>query len=263
MKTAFVGGGVMGEAILSSGLQQGVLAADDVLVCEKIDTRRDELATRYRVAVTDDVSESIRSADMVVLAVKPQDLGTISGTARSDSVVVSIMAGVRIETISTLVGHNRIVRVMPNTPVSIQRGMSTWTATPAVTDEQRETVKKLLSSIGEELYVDGEAKIDMATAISGSGPAYVFLFIEALIDAGVHVGMTRAQSETLALQTVRGAAEYAIQSGKSPAELRAMVSSPGGTTVAGLRELERHGLRAAITDCVEAAYERARELGGS
>ncbi len=263
MKTVLIGGGVMGEAILSSALDRGVIQADDVIVCEKVEARRDELQQRYGVAVSGDAAESIGEGDAVILAVKPQDLGSISGSAKPGSVAISVMAGVRIESISSLVGHNRVVRVMPNTPAAIQRGMSAWTATLHVTEEHRAFVRRLLAALGEEVYLDNEAKLDMATAISGSGPAYVFLFIESMIDAGVAIGLTRAQAETLVMHTVAGAAEYAIQSGKSPADLRAMVSSPAGTTVAGTSELERHAMRAAVIDCVAAAFHRAQELGGS
>lgn len=261
MKTVLIGGGVMGEAILSAALEQGVIAASDTVVCEKIAERRDELASRFGVEVTGDAASAVATGDVVVLAVKPQDLHAVSGTMKPDAFVISVMAGVRMETIRNVVGHHRIVRAMPNTPVAIKRGMTAWTATTAVTDEQRGFVRSLLAAIGEELYLDAESKLDMATAVSGSGPAYVFLFLEALIDAGVNVGLTRAQAEKLALQTVSGATEYAATSGKSPADLRAMVSSPAGTTVAGTRELERHAFRAAIIDCVDAAFERARELG--
>lgn len=253
----------MGEAILASAIDRGVLEARRILVCEKAPTRRDELAARYGVDVTDGVREAIARGDTTILAVKPQDLDAIDGTGPDGSCVVSVMAGVTIETIAKRVGHERIVRVMPNTPVAIQQGMCAWTATDAVTAEQRGFVRDLLASLGQELYLDSESKLDMATAVSGSGPAYVFLFIEALIDAGVQAGLPRAQSEQLALQTVAGAASYAQRSGKSPAELRAMVSSPGGTTVAGTRELERHAMRSAIIECVDAAYRRARELGGA
>lgn len=262
MRTVFIGGGVMGEAILSSALERGVVQKEAVLVCEKIPDRREELVARYGIDVTDDLEAAMGQGDVVILAVKPQDLAALVGASAPGAVVVSVMAGVRIETISEIVGHNRVVRVMPNTPVAIQRGMSAWTATPDVGDEQRAFVRDLLASIGDELYLEAEAKLDMATAISGSGPAYVFLFIEALIDAGVGIGLTRAEAAQLAMQTVAGSAEYAKGAERGPAELRAMVSSPGGTTIAGTRELERHAFRAAIIDCVDAAFRRAQELGG-
>jgi pyrroline-5-carboxylate reductase len=151
---------------------------------------------------------------------------------------------------------------MPNTPAAAKAGMSVWTATPAVDSEQRELARGLLAAIGREIYVEDEKKLDMATAVSGSGPGYVFLFIEALIEGAVSVGLPRAQAEEMVLQTVLGSAIYAQESGRSAAELRALVTSPAGTTAAGLLELERAGVRGAIIDCVRAAHDRAVELGG-
>jgi pyrroline-5-carboxylate reductase len=261
MKVAIVGGGVMGEAILGAALDREVFEPADVTVCEKVEHRRDQLRSEYGIAVTGSTDDSTRDADLVILSVKPQDLGTVHGTLKPDALLLSIMAGVRVQTIVDAFHHDRVVRVMPNTPVAAKAGMSVWTATPSVTAEQRQLTHNLLSSIGRDLYVDEEAKVDMATALSGSGPAYVFLFLEAMIEGGVSIGLTRAQAEEMALQTVFGSALYARERG-SPAELRARVTSPAGTTAAGLLELERGALRATIIDGIRAAYERAVELGG-
>ena len=152
---------------------------------------------------------------------------------------------------------------MPNTPAAINAGMSVWTATDSVDTAQRETVRGLLGAIGRELSIDDEGKLDMATALSGSGPAYVFLFIEALIDAGVAIGLTDDEAAAMTMQTLAGAAAYAQVSDFSPSELRERVTSKGGTTEAGLAELERGQFRALIEACVRAACERSRELGAS
>lgn len=262
MKVAIIGGGVMGEAILGAALDREVFAPLDVTVCEKVEHRRAQLRNEYGIAVTESTDDSSREADLVILSVKPQDLGSVHGTLKPDALLLSIMAGIRIATIVEAFHHDPVVRVMPNTPVAAKAGMSVWTATPAVSPAQRELTHNLLGSIGRDLYVDEESKVDMATALSGSGPAYVFLFLEAMIEGGVSIGLTRAQAEEMALQTVFGSALYARESGTSPAELRARVTSPAGTTAAGLLEMERGALRATVVDGIRAAYERALELGG-
>ena len=159
-----------------------------------------------------------------------------------------------------MTGCDQIVRVMPNTPAQIGHGMSVWTATPEVTQPQRDMARRILAAMGRELEVHDENYIDMATALSGSGPGYVFLFLEAMIDAGVHVGIPRDQAELLARQTLLGAAALADQSNMHPAALRNMVTSPGGTTAEGIAALEDGGLRAAVTQAVIAAYRKSREL---
>lgn len=263
MKVAIVGGGVMGEAILGAAIERSVFAPDDVVVCEVIEHRRNQLRNEYRVGVTSSGVEAMGGADLVILSVKPQDLHSVKGTLRPDALLLSIMAGVRIDSIASEFHHDRIVRVMPNTPVAAKAGMSVWTATPTVSNDQRELARGLLGAIGRELYVDDEKKLDMATAVSGSGPGFVFLFIEAMIEGAVSIGLTRAQAQEMVLQTFYGSSVYAQESGRNPAELRAMVTSPAGTTAAGLLELEKGAVRAAIIECIRAAYSRAAELGGS
>ena len=260
MSVAIVGGGVMGEAILAGALERGVLATGDVTIVEILTARREELAARYGVATAVEAA-ALSGANLVLLAVKPQEFARLSARLDGGALLLSIMAGVRIETLAAHFAHDRIVRVMPNTPAAVGAGMSVWTATAAVDGPQRETVRGLLGAIGRELYVEDEVQLDMATALSGSGPAYVFLFIEALVEAGVAIGLTPAQAEAMTLQTLYGAARYARDSDRSPAELRERVTSPGGTTAAGLRELDRGGFREAVAACVRAACERSRELG--
>ena len=263
MTVAIVGGGVMGEAILAGALDRGVLAASDVTVVELIVERREELAARYGVTTVGDAGDALANASLVLLAIKPQELHSLSGRLASDALLMSIMAGVRIASLAEQFGHDRIVRVMPNTPATINAGMSVWTATASVAEGQRETVRELLGAIGQDLYVDDEGKLDMATALSGSGPAYVFLFIEALIDAGVAIGLTHEEAEAMTMQTLAGSAAYAQVSEYPPAVLRERVTSKGGTTAAGLAELDQGEFRALIEACVRAACERSRELGAA
>ncbi|MGE5596557.1 MAG: pyrroline-5-carboxylate reductase [Hyphomicrobiales bacterium] len=263
MRVAIIGGGVMGEALLGAALERRVFATEEAIVCDVVQQRRDQLKAEYGIATTESSMEAMDGADLVVLSVKPQDAPSVRGTLAPDALLLSIMAGVRLHSIVDSFAHRKVVRVMPNTPVAAKAGMSVWTATPEVTPEQRELARSLLAAIGRELYVDDEKKVDMATAVSGSGPGYVFLFIEAMIEGAVAIGLTRAQAQEMVLQTFYGSALYALESGRPPAELRAMVTSPAGTTAAGLLEMERGAIRAAIIEGVQAAHERAIELGSA
>ena len=262
MKVTIIGGGVMGEAILGAAIERGVFDPADVTVCELLEHRRAQLLTEYGVSVATAAGPSMEDADLVVLSVKPQDLHSVEGAIPPSALLLSIMAGVRIATIEAEFRHSRIVRVMPNTPAAAKAGMSVWTATASVGDEQRELARGLLGAIGREIYVEDELKLDMATAVSGSGPGYIFLMIEAMIEGAVTIGLSRKQAEEMVLQTVYGSAVYAQESGRDPAQLRGMVTSPAGTTAAGLLELERGAVRASIIECIRAAHRRAGELGG-
>jgi len=266
VKLAFIGGGTMGEAIVSGAIANNVADAEDVAVCDVAPARREHLSSTYGVSVTESAAEAASGTDLIVLAVKPQEFagaaGGLKGSLTSDQTVMSIMAGVRIDTIVEVTGHAAIVRTMPNTPATIGEGMTVWTATAAVADTAREFVRRLLSVLGKEADVDDEKYIDMATAVSGSGPAYVFLLIEALVEAAVEIGLDREMATRIVLQTVKGSARYAEDSGVAPAALRDQVTSRGGTTEAALRELDDAGVRPAFARAVSAAYERAKELGG-
>jgi pyrroline-5-carboxylate reductase len=262
VKVAIIGGGVMGEAILGAAIERGVFDASHVTVCELLEHRRAQLHAEYGVGVTTDSSSCMEEADFVLLSVKPQEVHSVHGALRPEALLLSIMAGVRIDSLRKEFRHNRIIRVMPNTPAAAKAGMSVWTATAEVSEPQRDLARGLLSAIGREIFVDDEKKVDMATAVSGSGPGYVFLMIEAMIEGAVTIGLTRKQAEEMVVQTVYGSAVYAQESGQSAANLRALVTSPAGTTAAGLLELERAGVRAAIIDCIGAAYARSIELGG-
>jgi pyrroline-5-carboxylate reductase len=261
MNVAIVGGGVMGEAILGAALERGVFSPDSIIVAEIVEARRNELHARYGVRTTGAASDAMGAADLVVLSVKPQDMRSVGASLPPSSLLISVMAGVTIATLRETYAHERIVRVMPNTPVAVRAGMSVWTATADVSHQQKELARGLLAALGHELFVADERKLDMATAVSGSGPAYVFLFIEALIEGGVAVGLSRKEAEEMVVQTVYGSALYARQSRASVADLRAQVTSPAGTTAAGLLQLERAALRAALIDGVRAAFARSVELG--
>jgi pyrroline-5-carboxylate reductase len=250
----------MGEAILGAALEQGVFRQEDVTVIEKIEARRDLLYTDYGIHVSDSF-EAMEDAGLVILSVKPQEMQSVSGRLRPDAVLLSIMAGVTVASLRTEFAHDRIVRVMPNTPAAIKMGMSGWTATEPVSAEQKDYVQRLLSAIGREIYFEDEKKLDMVTAVSGSGPAYVFLFIEALTEGAVAVGLPRAVAEELVTQTVYGAAAYLRETGRGAPELRAAVTSPAGTTAAGILELEKGAFRATVIECIRAAHARAKELG--
>jgi len=266
MKLAFIGAGVMGEAIIAGVLNKGIAAPADIAACDIVAARREYLTKTYGVRVSDDANSTSSGSEIVILAVKPQEFAAagraLAPGLNGGQTVMSIMAGVTIHTIRSALGHDAIVRAIPNTPAQIGEGMTVWTATEEVTDSALETIREVLSVLGRELYVSDEKYIDMATAVSSSGPAYVFLVIESLIDAAVHIGLRREMATPMVLQTVLGSARYALETGKHPAELRNQVTSPGGTTAEGLLALEAAGLRAAFMEAVEAAYEKAKQLGG-
>ena len=266
MKIGFIGGGVMGEAIIAGAARNGVATPDAIAVSEPIAARRDYLSRTYGVQAVESGPQAVAGADLVVLAVKPQEFSAagreLVGHLSDSQAVMSIMAGVTISTIENTIQHQAIVRAIPNTPAQIGEGMTVWTATAAVSDMTRESIRSVLAGLGQELYVTDEKYVDMATAVSSSGPAYIFLVIEALIDAAVHIGLRRDMAVPMVIQTVLGAARYAQATGKHPAELRNQVTSPGGTTTEGLLALEEAGIRAAFTAAVEAAYEKAKALGG-
>jgi pyrroline-5-carboxylate reductase len=265
MRLAFIGGGMMGEAVIAGAIRNDISGAGSIAVCDVAAARRQHLSSKYQVKATGDAAVATQGADIVVLAVKPQEFAVaasqLKGRLGGDQTVMSIMAGVRIETIRDLLGHDQVVRAIPNTPAAISESMTVWTATPTVQEAARDAVRMLLGVLGKEIYVDSEKYVDMATAVSSSGPAYVFLVMEAMIDAAVHIGLRREMAVPMVIQTLLGSARYAQESGRHPAELRNQVTSPGGTTTEGLLELEEAGLRAAFARAIEAAYLKAQELG--
>jgi len=222
------------------------------------------LREKYGIATAQDNRQAAQGADMVVLAIKPQNLPEVMADLRGwlgpQQMVLSIVAGASLGTLAQGLRHPLVVRAMPNTPAQIGAGMSVWTATKEVAPEQREAAQALLAALGKEIWVEDEKYIDMATAVSASGPAYVFLFMEALIDGAVHIGMPRDMAKLLVLQTVLGSARFAQETGRHPAELRNSVTSPGGTTAEALLQLEEGALRALVTHAIIAAYEKAHAL---
>ena len=264
---AFIGGGIMAEAFISGLLARQLVAPERIIASDPLAERREQLATQLGIRTTACNHEAIDEASIVVLAVKPQVLGRvlpeIAGKLAAEALVLSFVAGATIRTIGDALGVATIVRIMPNTPGQVGEGISVWTATAAVSAGQREQARAIVGALGDEVYVEEERYLDMATALSGSGPAYVFLFIEALTDAGVQMGFSRPVAERLALQTVRGSAIYAQKTGLHPAILRNRVTSPGGTTAEALYNFELGGFRASVIGAVLAAYRKARALGGA
>lgn len=266
-KIALIGPGVMAEAIIGGLLRQDVAKPDDLLVAGPRRERVDELHTRYGVQPFTENAEAASQADVVILTVKPQLLDRVldglRGSIPASALVLSIVAGASIEKLGSGLMHGPIVRSMPNTPAQIGEGITVWTASQQTSERQLEIAQKILQALGEELFVEEENYLDMATALSGTGPAYVFLFMEAMVDAGVHLGFPRRIAEQLVAQTVRGSVDY-YQHRDEPlhlARLRNQVTSPGGTSAAALYYLEKAGFRTAISRAIWAAYERSQELG--
>ncbi len=262
---AFIGGGIMGEAMIRGLITRDIVAPEQIIAADPMAERLDDLRGRYGIRVTVSNAEAAESGQVIVLSIKPQNLAEvmpgIRGHLRRQDLLLSILAGTPIRKLADGVAHAAVVRAMPNTPAQIGQGMTVWTATPEVTPEQRAQAQAILGALGVELFVGDEGYLDMATALSGTGPAYIFMFMEALVDAGVHLGFSRRVSEQLVFQTMRGSLEYAAQSGKHVAELRNQVTSPGGTTAAALYHLEKGGLRTVLSRAIWAAYQRSVELG--
>ncbi len=255
----------MSEAIIRGMLAQDLVAPDQIVGTNPLVARNDYMQDTYDIQVTTDNLDAAMQSDIVVLGVKPQYFAGVAdelkGQIRPNALVVSIMAGTTIASIEAGLQHGAIARSMPNTPSQVGAGMTVWTVTESVTDAQRAQAQAIFAALGEEAYVAGEHYIDMATAINGSGPGYVFLMLEAMIDTGVQMGFARDIAEKLVIQTVLGSAEYAKQSDLHLAQLRNQVTSPGGTTAAGLHAMEQSGLRNALSDGIWAAYRRSVELG--
>jgi pyrroline-5-carboxylate reductase len=264
-KIAFIGGGAMAEAILKRLITEEVVQPQQVYVSEPVAERRRYLADQYSISVVDQNPLAVEDARVVVLAVKPQVLDKVTpelrGRLLTEALVISIMAGVRISTLRAGLNHDRIVRSMPNTPAQVGAGMTVWTATATTTPTDKENAQTILAAMGDAFFVADEQYIDMATGLSGSGPGFVFLIIEAMIDAGVYIGFSRAQAERMVIQTLEGSIALMRESGTHPAVLRNLVTSPAGTTAAGTLVLEQSGLRATLIDAVNAAYLRSKELG--
>ncbi|MDZ4764649.1 MAG: pyrroline-5-carboxylate reductase [Chloroflexota bacterium] len=261
----FIGSGNMGEAMIKGLLNKGMVSAAQIVASDPNVEQCERLTSEYGVRCTDDNADAAARADILVLSIKPQVFTEVAPvlrrTARKTSMVLSIMAGVRIRTIADGLANPSVVRSMPNTPAQIGEGITVWTTTGEVTPTGRDQARAILSALGDELYVSDEKFLDMATALSGTGPAYIFMFMEAMIDAGVHMGFSRRDAERLVLKTMRGSVDYAMFSKLHPAELRNQVTSPGGTSAAAIYEMEKGGLRTVLADAIWAAYERSKALG--
>ena len=263
-RISFIGPGVMAEAMIAGLLNQKLAKPENITASGPREERGAELHKKHGIKTTTDNASAVHEADVVVLSVKPQRLSEVMKGLkgiRPDALVLSIIAGATIKKISTGLKHKAIVRSMPNTPGQIGEGITVWTSSREVTDEQQGMTRAILGALGAEVFVEDESYLDMATALSGSGPAYVFLFTEALIDAGVHMGFPRRIAEQLVLQTIKGSASFYEGASRHPATLRNQVTSPGGTSAEALYYLEKAGFRTAISRAVWAAYQRSLELG--
>jgi pyrroline-5-carboxylate reductase len=269
-RIAFVGCGVMAESMIAGVLRKNLIAAEQIVASHPRENRRAELNDKYGIRVYESNGEAVKAVrqpenSVVALCVKPQRLGGVlhelDGIVESNQIVASIIAGARIETISAALDNKKIVRAMPNTPSQIGAGITAWTCTEEIVDTERAQIKSLLTALGKEIYVPTENMIDMATSLSATGPTYIFMVMEALTDAGVHLGFSRETSKELVQETMLGAVLFAMESHKHPAELRNMVTSPGGTSADAIYQMEKGGLRTVLSKAVYAAYQRAAALG--
>ncbi len=270
---SFVGVGVMAEAMIAGLLRRQLVERAQVVGSHPRATRREELQTQYGIRMFESNREAAAAAQpnesggasVVVVAVKPQRAGRVlqelKGALSPAQLLLSVVAGTRLETIAGELGHEEVVRAMPNTPAQIGQGMTAWTATPETTERQLEVVRTILGALGREMYVENENMIDMATALSATGPTYIFMMMEALVDAGVHMGFSRHVAEEMVTQTMLGSVLFARETHKHPAELRNMVTSPGGTSAEAIYQMEKGSLRTVLSKAVYAAYQRAVALG--
>ncbi len=270
LRLAFVGCGIMGESMVAGLLRKGLVEPANICASHPRETRRSELTERYGIRTFESNADAARTVvgrenSAVVICVKPQRLskvlGDLTGVLHLDQLVLSIVAGARIEDLARELGTAKIVRAMPNTPSQIGAGITAWTCTDAVREIERAHVREMLSALGKELFVETENMIDMATSLSATGPTYIFMVMEALTDAGVHLGFSRDMAKELVQETMLGSVKFAIESHKHPAELRNMVTSPGGTSAAAIYQMEKGTLRTVLSKAVHAAYQRAVELG--
>lgn len=264
-KISLIGSGNMGEALIAGLLHTGLTSANQITASGPRAERGLELEERYGVCTATDNVAAITDADLILLSVKPQRLTgvlkSLRGRIPSQALVLSIVAGAAMRTLKEGLDHQAVVRSMPNTPAQIGQGITVWIASSEVNPDQIELARRVLTAVGQELQVEDEHFLDMATALSGTGPAYVFLFMEAMIDAGVHMGFPRRIAEQLVVQTLRGSVDYYKSRKTHVSALRNEVTSPGGTSAEALYYLEKAGFRTAISRAVWAAYERSQELG--
>jgi pyrroline-5-carboxylate reductase len=255
----------MAEAMIAGLLRGRLVEPGQVVASHPRAERRADLESTHGIRVVASNVDAVEQADVVILAVKPQTLARVGREIgphlRAGQLVLSVLAGPTTQALINVMGHDQVVRAMPNTPARIGNGMTVWYATPATTEEQRLQAKTLLGALGAELEVEDEKWVAMATAVSGTGPAYVFLVMEALIDAAVHLGFPRHVAHDIVIETLEGSTRFAKQSGDHPAVLRNMVTSPAGTSAAAIHELESGRLRTVLSEAVWAAFRRTVELG--
>jgi len=264
-RITFIGCGAMGEAMVKGLLRQRLIPPTQIIASHPRLDRRTILEERYEITTTADNREACEGASIVVLTIKPQFLNEVLVDLKNaldpSQLVMTIIAGITLGKLATALKTPKVVRAMPNTPGQIGSGITVWTRTDKVDEKESAKVRSVLSAMGKEEFVTHENELDMATALSGTGPAYVFLFMEALVDAGVHMGFSRRVASRLVFETVRGAVDFASEAPEHVAKLRNQVTSPGGTTASALYELEKGGLRTVLTDGVWAAYRRCVDLG--
>jgi len=272
-RLAFVGCGVMAEAIIAGLLRKQLVGPEQIVGSHPREPRREEMHVKYgiemfesnRDAVVDTAPEGPDDSSIIVLAVKPQRLRHVleelKGSLVKEQLVVSVVAGATIESMAEELLHASIVRTMPNTPSQIGEGITAWTASTSVNENQESQVRAMLEALGKAVRVENERQIDMATALSATGPTYIFLVMEALIDAGVHMGFSRHVAQELVHQMMLGSVLFARESHKHPAELRNMVTSPGGTSAEAIYQMEKGSLRTVLSKAVWAAYQKAELLG--
>jgi len=264
-KFSIIGPGVMGEAIIIGLLKNEVVPAHNIIAAGPHEDRLEELESKYKLSTTTVNAKAVQGADVVILSVKPQKLTEVCADLKDQippqALVISIIAGATIGSLITCLNHPIVVRSMPNTPAQVGEGMTVWTQSQETSEAQHQLAVEILSALGQEIYVAEEGYIDMATAVSGTGPAYVFLFLESMIDAGVHLGLPRRIAEDMVLQTIKGSIAYYNQNNSHPARLRNQVTSPGGTSATAIYYLEKMGFRTAISRAIWAAFTRSQELG--
>ncbi|HMQ05154.1 MAG TPA: pyrroline-5-carboxylate reductase [Pyrinomonadaceae bacterium] len=265
---SFIGCGVMAESMIAGLLRNKILGPNMIGASHPRKDRRSELTERHGISVFSDnpaAAEFGAGSSIIVVCVKPQRIRAVlkelAGKVRPEQMVISIVAGTTMETISDALGTRLVVRAMPNTPSQIGAGMTAWTCTDDVSESQREQVRRLLSALGKELFVETENMIDMATSLSATGPTYTFMVMEAMTDAGVHLGFSREIAKELVQQTMLGSVLFAMESHKHPAELRNMVTSPGGTSAEAIYQMEKGALRTVLSKAIYGAYKKAVELG--
>jgi pyrroline-5-carboxylate reductase len=268
-KIAFIGPGVMAEAMIAGLLRKEIALPKNLAAAGPSVNRGQELKEKFGIVPFTRNADAARDADVVVLSVKPQRLDKVldglQDSIQTHALVLSIVAGAPIAKIADGLSHQAVIRAMPNTPARIGEGITVWSCADAVSEEQCELGRQILLALGKEVFVDEEDFLDKATALSGTGPAYVYLFMEAMVDAGVHLGFSRRVAEQLVVETLRGAVNYydLNDEHRHLARLRNQVTSPGGTSAEALYYLEKAGFRTAISRAVWAAYERSSALGKS